>query len=64
MTVERGGPTLRKRIRYDYAAAGLLVYVAVERWLGPGGFGLLLVLNLVGVLYSNALRTRGPFSRR
>ncbi len=63
-TEERAPQPLLKRIRWEYVVASMAVYLAVERWLGVGGVGLLLVLNLVAALYSNALRTRGPFSRR
>jgi hypothetical protein len=62
MTTEEQAPQpFVKRVRWDWLLGFLVVYVAVERWLGVGGAGLLLVLNLVGVLYTNALRTRGPF---
>lgn len=65
MTTEQQAPQpFLKRVRWDWLLAFLIVYIAVERWLGPGGVGLLLVLNLVAALYANALRTRGPFSRR
>lgn len=63
-TEQQARQPLSKRIRWDYLLAFMAVYIAVERWLGVAGVGLLLVMNLVGVLYSNALRTRGPFSRR
>lgn len=63
-TEERAPQPFLRRIRWDYLFAFMAVYVAVERWLGPGGVGLLLVLNLVAALYTSALRTRGPFSRR
>ncbi len=57
MTTERQAPQpFLKRVRWDYLLAFMAVYMAVERWLGPGGVGLLLLLNLVGALYTNALR--------
>ncbi|HXF50540.1 MAG TPA: hypothetical protein VNM43_02525 [Dehalococcoidia bacterium] len=57
MTTEQQAPQpFLKRVRWDYLLAFMVVYFAVERWLGPGGVGLLLLLNLVGALYTNALR--------
>ncbi|HXF50986.1 MAG TPA: hypothetical protein VNM43_04830 [Dehalococcoidia bacterium] len=57
MTTEQQAPQpFLKRVRWDYLLAFMVVYLAVERWLGPGGVGLLLLLNLVGALYTNALR--------
>ncbi len=55
MTAEQR-PSLFRRLRYDYIAAGFLTYVAVTLWFGPDGFGLLALANIIGILYTQALR--------
>ncbi len=44
------------RVHWPVLTAFILAYVAVALWAGLSGIGLALVLNLVGAIWSNALR--------